>query len=153
MAAAGFLSRYLNGPLPYVWRHITVNKMCWVCREIKHFLDYSDVIWVNCSEHCSTALENLHLDDLVPYVVQFGLRHDLIYRTCIIKRETKILKTQLVSYVFNDWYLNATLSAVTGIQTLSPRNTYNLKNVNDIWSIKCEMLEQFWLQLSTCGTI
>ena len=22
----------LNGPLPYVWRHITVNKMCWVCR-------------------------------------------------------------------------------------------------------------------------
>ena len=26
VAAAGFLSRYLNGPLPYVWRHITVNK-------------------------------------------------------------------------------------------------------------------------------
>ena len=25
MAAAGFLSRYLNGPLPYVRRHITVN--------------------------------------------------------------------------------------------------------------------------------
>ena len=23
-----FLSRYLNGPLPYVQRHITVNKMC-----------------------------------------------------------------------------------------------------------------------------
>ena len=32
MAAAGFLSCYLSGPLPYVWRHITVNKMCWVCR-------------------------------------------------------------------------------------------------------------------------
>ena len=30
VVAAGFLSRYLNGPLPYVWRHITVNKMCWV---------------------------------------------------------------------------------------------------------------------------
>ena len=28
VAAAGFLSRYLNGPLPYVRRHITVNKMC-----------------------------------------------------------------------------------------------------------------------------
>ena len=28
MAAAGFLSRYLTGPLPYVRRHITVNKMC-----------------------------------------------------------------------------------------------------------------------------
>ena len=27
-AAAGFLSRYLSGPLPYVGRHITVNKMC-----------------------------------------------------------------------------------------------------------------------------
>ena len=27
MAAAGFLSRYLSGPLPYVRRHITVNKM------------------------------------------------------------------------------------------------------------------------------
>ena len=26
MAAAGFLSRYLCGPIPYVWRHITVNK-------------------------------------------------------------------------------------------------------------------------------
>ena len=26
------LSRYLNGPLPHVWRHITVNKMCWVHR-------------------------------------------------------------------------------------------------------------------------
>ena len=28
VAAAGFLSRYLNGPLPYVQHHITVNKMC-----------------------------------------------------------------------------------------------------------------------------
>ena len=26
VAAAGLLSRYLNGPLPYVRRHITVNK-------------------------------------------------------------------------------------------------------------------------------
>ena len=25
-------SHYLCGPLPYVWRHITVNKMCWVHR-------------------------------------------------------------------------------------------------------------------------
>ena len=25
---SGFLSRYLSGPLPYVLRHITVNKMC-----------------------------------------------------------------------------------------------------------------------------
>ena len=38
MAAAGFHSRYLSGPLPYVQRHITVNKMCWVRRKIKHFL-------------------------------------------------------------------------------------------------------------------
>ena len=28
----------LSGPLPYVWRHITLNKMCWVRRWIKHFL-------------------------------------------------------------------------------------------------------------------
>ena len=27
VAAAGFLSRYLSGPLPYVRRHITGNKM------------------------------------------------------------------------------------------------------------------------------
>ena len=26
-----------EGPLPYVRRHITVNKMCWVRRYIKHF--------------------------------------------------------------------------------------------------------------------
>ena len=32
VAAACFLSHYLNGPLPYVWRHITVNITCWVCR-------------------------------------------------------------------------------------------------------------------------
>ena len=32
MAAVGFLSRYLNGPLPYIRRHITINKMCCVCR-------------------------------------------------------------------------------------------------------------------------
>ena len=28
VAAAGFLSRYLNGPLPYVRRYIIVHKMC-----------------------------------------------------------------------------------------------------------------------------
>ena len=28
VTAAGFLSHYLSGPLPYVRRHITVNKMC-----------------------------------------------------------------------------------------------------------------------------
>ena len=28
VAVMGFLSRYLSGPLPYVRRHITVNKMC-----------------------------------------------------------------------------------------------------------------------------
>ena len=32
--AAGLLSlsRYLSGSVPYVRRHITVNKMCWVRR-------------------------------------------------------------------------------------------------------------------------
>ena len=28
VAAAGFLSRNWNGPLPYVRRHVTINKMC-----------------------------------------------------------------------------------------------------------------------------
>ena len=32
VAAAGFLTHYLSGPLPYVQYHITVNKMCWVRR-------------------------------------------------------------------------------------------------------------------------
>ena len=32
VAAAGFLSHYLSGPLPYVLRHITVSKMCCVRR-------------------------------------------------------------------------------------------------------------------------
>ena len=31
-AAAGFLFRYLRGPLSYVWRYRTVNQMCWVRR-------------------------------------------------------------------------------------------------------------------------
>ena len=32
VAAAGFLSRYLNGPLPHIRRYITVNKMSSVRR-------------------------------------------------------------------------------------------------------------------------
>ena len=28
VAAEGFMSRYLSSPLPYVLRHITVNKLC-----------------------------------------------------------------------------------------------------------------------------
>ena len=32
VVAARFISRYLNIPLSYVWRHITVNKICSVCR-------------------------------------------------------------------------------------------------------------------------
>ena len=36
MAATDFLSRYLSGPLPYVQRHITVNK-------IKHFFPSSSI--------------------------------------------------------------------------------------------------------------
>ena len=32
VAAAGFLSHYQSGTLPYVRRHVTVNKMCWVHR-------------------------------------------------------------------------------------------------------------------------
>ena len=31
VSAAGFLSHYLSGPLPYVRRHITVNKKCVEC--------------------------------------------------------------------------------------------------------------------------
>ena len=30
MAAVGFLSCYLSGPLQYAWWHIFINKMCWV---------------------------------------------------------------------------------------------------------------------------
>ena len=32
-------SHYLSDPLPHVWCHTTVNKMCWVCHYINHFLD------------------------------------------------------------------------------------------------------------------
>ena len=28
VVAAGFLSRYLSDPLPYIQHHITINKMC-----------------------------------------------------------------------------------------------------------------------------
>ena len=35
--SSGFLSRYRNGPLPYAWRHITVNKMCWVKKKNPSF--------------------------------------------------------------------------------------------------------------------
>ena len=33
---AGFLSCYLNGPLSYVWCHITVYKMCWEIAQWVH---------------------------------------------------------------------------------------------------------------------
>ena len=39
-----FLSRYSSGSLPYVRHHITINKMCWVHRWIKHFL--RSVHWI-----------------------------------------------------------------------------------------------------------
>ena len=34
MASAGYLTRYLSGPLPYVRHYIIVNKMCLVRRQI-----------------------------------------------------------------------------------------------------------------------
>ena len=40
---AGFLSRYLSGPLSYVRRHITVNKLFSVHHIIKH-LGYNMMI-------------------------------------------------------------------------------------------------------------
>ena len=42
MVAAGFLSRYLRGPLPYVRHHITVNKnvLSVLLNKIKYFLPY-----------------------------------------------------------------------------------------------------------------
>ena len=49
VTAPGFLSRYLSGPLSYVWCHITVNKMCWVRRSNKTFPSFKNVykIWLN----------------------------------------------------------------------------------------------------------
>ena len=39
---SGFpLSHYLSGPLPYVRRHITVNKMCWSASLNKTFPFFS----------------------------------------------------------------------------------------------------------------
>ena len=41
MAAAGFLSRYVSGPLPYVWRHIIVNKTVaknFIAKVCSHFV-------------------------------------------------------------------------------------------------------------------
>ena len=56
MAAAGFLSHYLSGPLPYVQCHITVNKMCSVHREIKHFLLFIVLINMFVFLHWNVAL-------------------------------------------------------------------------------------------------
>ena len=51
MAGAGFLSPYLSGSLPYAWRHITVNKMCRMRHEIKHFLSSLPATgWRRCKE-------------------------------------------------------------------------------------------------------
>ena len=38
VAAAGFLSRYMNGPLPYVRHQIIVNKMCVLSSFLPSFL-------------------------------------------------------------------------------------------------------------------
>ena len=70
MAAAGFLSRYQNGPLPYVRRrHITVNKMCWVHRWNKtfpYFLDYLENVF---RRDVSEALERgLEIVESLPHV-------------------------------------------------------------------------------------
>ena len=66
VAAAGFLSCYLSGSLPYVWCHITINKMCWVHRKIKHFLssihhsvDLSNHPSIHWSIHSSTILPSI----------------------------------------------------------------------------------------------
>ena len=64
MSVAGFLFRYLNGLLTYVRRHISVNKMCLVRREIKNALlpcniDFlvSDFRWLwSCLDICAIAI-------------------------------------------------------------------------------------------------
>ena len=68
VAAAGFLTCYLSGSLPYVWCHITINKMCWVHRKIKHFLssihlsvDLSNHPSIHWSIHWSTILPSILL--------------------------------------------------------------------------------------------
>ena len=46
MAAADLVSRYLSGPLPYVWRYITVNKnvlSALLNKTFPSFLNYSSV--------------------------------------------------------------------------------------------------------------
>ena len=75
VAAAGFLSRCLNSHLLYVQRHITVNKMCWVCRYIKHFLPYS-----NCYIICYTLV----LDIILCFIFVMYAAH--VYVTLIIRK-------------------------------------------------------------------
>ena len=45
-SSCGFLSRYLNGPLPYVWRHITVNKNVLSAPLNKTFPSFLPWLWV-----------------------------------------------------------------------------------------------------------
>ena len=67
MAAAGFHSHYQNGPLPYVWRHITVDKMCWVRRWIKHFS--LSLFHIECSVEWSVSLIlNVVLNEVFVFV-------------------------------------------------------------------------------------
>ena len=66
MAAAGFLSRYLNGPLPYVLLHITVNKNVLSALLNKTFPSFTlqNVLEDN-GMHTSQIVQEQHFTDIV----------------------------------------------------------------------------------------
>ena len=55
----GFLSRYLNGPLPYVRRHITVNKNVLSASLNKTFPSFIHSLHVYCFTRSDNILETI----------------------------------------------------------------------------------------------
>ena len=90
VVAAGFLSHYLSCFLPYVRRHITVNKMCWVCRYIKHFLPSLS----NCGWYSGSHVVNTEIN---PKIHRLNCRGD-------IDAETKICLYDTLNTFFKFFY-------------------------------------------------
>ena len=113
--------------------------------------DYGDVIWDNCSD-CH-ALENLHLDALrtICSAVR-GTSHDLLYQeTGFISLSERWEKHKLILMFkminkLTPQYLSSLVP-----QTVSSRTEYNLRNINDICSIKCRT--QFYARTFLPSTI
>ena len=88
VAAMGFLSEYLHGPLPYVRRNITLNKMCWM-----HFLpSFLPVMlnWSNDQAKIITKIASLRNGTIIVtlYIIKHNKKAQKILEKGLLKAST-----------------------------------------------------------------